>query len=1143
MCAFARRNALLLLLGALGLLGVVVAIALQEHSFPVARVEFRLLRPEAEQAAREYLAERGFDLSGYQSALSFEVDDSAKDYVEHKAGLAQLNRLAAGELSIWRWRVRFFRELQQEEFNVYLAPEGHIVGFSHHLPEAAPGASPEGEQAQTLAAYHLRATGRDLADYRLVSASSLRREARTDHTFTWESERFRLDQATYRVDVWTLGDQVGGYFEYLKVPEDWRRAQAMEANRGWLLASVGWLFTYGLALVMALVCLLRLRAGAVQWRFALSLAVMMLAIALAVGVNAFPLLLVGYPTTSTLAAYLLGQLQSQAAGLLPTGAAVVLAGVAGDWVYSNVFRQHLPPHVLFSRRGFRSAEFAVALLAGYAVAGIWLAYVTGFYSLASSWFGAWSPAELPYRDLMSTFLPGLYPLTVGFGAAVSEEFAFRLFAVPLLLWLAWGALARSRGLAARPGLLRLARAAAAVLAVVLPAFVWGSLHSTYPQQPFYIRAIEVGIIGCLEALLMFRFGILATITAHYAYNASVIGGLFLLSPNWYLRASAVVVIALPLAFLLPAALRRFRRLPLFANEDLVEPGPGAGETAPVAVRLAAGEGDWFPPRARLRELALAGVVCLALAAFWQVPRLGDGLQVALGREEAAARADAVLRELGLDPDGWHQVTGFHDWSLGNHVTYLLRRLGTTATNEFLQNEVPSYVWQTRYYRPLEREEISLRFDQTSRLHSLDHRLPEDAPGARLTREQAQSLAEGFARAHGQGEALRGELVTASSLERKARIDHTFEWETEDTRLGEATFRLRVGIEGDQVGEFSTYLKIPEAFDRQLAHQSEANVALDLLREGMESAVYFIAIVVFVLRFRRGLIDLRFAAGSAGLLAALSLLGTLNGLPTFWSGYWTTIEAEGFIVSRLVRLAREVGGEAAWYFVLFGVGESLFREQFPRLAPLGAQVRRALSGEGPASAIGVCALAMAPGLWLLLSVYRAAREAFAAGTLVAEGTVPAHLLNGLSPALEVARGNLHFALWVVLGALPTTLWLYGRLRRRWAVALIWAVALAILYAGRPEEWQRNLVELARWAALVGLVYLAASRYAGPNLLAYALALYTFLAARDAHFLLQQPQPYYVANGVVALALATLPALFFVWRGFASRSEERPAPVPT
>lgn len=1136
MHSFARRNAVLLLLALLGLLGLATGIVLQGHSFPVAQVEFHLLGPDAEKAAREYLQARGFDTTGYQAAVAFDVDDTAKGYVERQVGLAQLNRLAAGDLNVWRWRVRFFRELQEEEFSVYLSPNGRPVGFSHQLPEAAPGGQPEQARALANAGAFLRTTGRDPGDYALVTASAEQRPARTDFIFTWERKNFHVADASYRVDVWTQGDDIGGYFEYLKVPEAWQRAEAMEANRGGLLANLGWTLTYGLGLLMALVGLWRLRSGRVHWRFALSLAGVMVVIAVAVAINSFPLVLIDYPTTSSMSAYLLGRLQSQLLSLLPTGMAVVLAGVAGDWLYSQVLARRLAPHLLFSRRGLRSREFVTAVLAGYAVAGIWLGYVTGFYTVVSSWFHAWSPAELPYRDVMTTLLPALYPLTVGFGAAVSEEFAFRLFAVPLLLWLARRYVVRSAW-ARRSAAGRVVSALAVLGAIVVPAFVWGSLHSTYPQQPFFIRAVEVGIIGCLEALLMFRFGILATVTAHYTYNACVIGGLFLLSPDWYLRGSALFVVLLPLAVLLPAAAQRRARRPLYENSELAE---APVETTPVPFAQSSrtpGRALWLPGRRQLRELAVLGAVCAALALAWQVPRLGDGLRTDLDASQAAAAADSSLRQLGLDPGQWDSATSFGDWSVGNQTAYLLRRLGTTETNRFLQNDLPSYLWQTRYFRPEQKEEISVRFDQLGRLQGLEHTLAEDAPGAHLSQQQALALAEAFAHGQGKDQALRGELVTAASLERPARTDYSFEWETRDPRLGEATLRLRITIAGDQIGSYGTYLKVPEAFNRALASRSAADQALDLLRQGLQLAVFFGALALFALRYRRGQIDPRFAAASAGLMAGLSLLGTLNGLPTFWTGYWTTVDAPGYIGWRLVWLVQGIGGNFVWYLVLFGVGESLFRELFPDALPVGQQLCGLLNDGRPALAKGLSALAMAPALWLLLAAYRWAREAYAAQSLVAEATVPAGLLNTFAPALEVARANLSFSLWVVLGALPTTLWLYRRLQRRWAVALVWVFVLTLFYGGRPEEWRMWLVEGARWLLFVGLVYLAARRYLGENLGGYVLALYTLLAGRDALSLLQQDQRWYWLNGTIALALALAPGLLLILVSFVRQMATR------
>ncbi|MHB1417750.1 MAG: hypothetical protein ACYC1C_21080, partial [Chloroflexota bacterium] len=345
---FGKRNRLLLVLALLGLVGLVSALFLREYSFPVATVHFQVLRGDAENIARSYLSERGFDVSGYYIATAFEVDDSGKSYVEQQAGLAALNRLGEGDIAIWRWHVRFFRELQEEEFSVYITPNGHVTGFSQVLPESTPGANPTVDEARAQAEAFLAGLGGDTSTYRSISATKVERDARTDYVFTWEDSNFKLGDATYRTDVWTHGDQIGGYYQYLKVPEDWLRAEAVQANNGILLARFGWLLTYALGLAAALVCLFRVRAGRVGWRFAVILAGVMAVIAIAVGVNSFPLYMMGYPTTSTLASYLAGGLLSLATSLIPTGLAVVLAGIAGDWLYANLLRQRVPPRLLLS---------------------------------------------------------------------------------------------------------------------------------------------------------------------------------------------------------------------------------------------------------------------------------------------------------------------------------------------------------------------------------------------------------------------------------------------------------------------------------------------------------------------------------------------------------------------------------------------------------------------------------------------------------------------------------------------------------------------------------------------------------------------------------------------------------------------------
>src|ERR1700722_15988790 len=129
-----RNDAKVLLIWVLaGILGASVAYTFFFRAFPEASAEFKVPRPEALSAARQFAAAQGAQLDGYDSSIVFEVDDSAKTYLEREVGLQQANHMMANEIHIWYWQTRFFRPLQKEEFDVRVDSASGVIGYNHEL--------------------------------------------------------------------------------------------------------------------------------------------------------------------------------------------------------------------------------------------------------------------------------------------------------------------------------------------------------------------------------------------------------------------------------------------------------------------------------------------------------------------------------------------------------------------------------------------------------------------------------------------------------------------------------------------------------------------------------------------------------------------------------------------------------------------------------------------------------------------------------------------------------------------------------------------------------------------------------------------------------------------------------------------------
>ena len=314
-----------------------------------------------------------------------------------------------------------------------------------------------------------------------------------------------------------------------------------------------------------------------------------------------------------------------------TALTITLVLPAAEPLYRGSQPERLSFRRIFTLRGLRSKEFFSSSVVGLCLAAAHIGFLVAFY-LVATWLGAWAPQELNYSDSVNTLFPWISGFAIGLLASLNEEFTFRLFAIPFSC-----DFTRSRW-----------------IAVIVPAFLWSFLHSNYPQEPAYIRGIEIGIIGIAAGIVMLRWGILATLIWHYTVDALLVGLLLIRSNSLYFKISGAVVAAAALAPLAFACASYLTRGQFETDEDLLnrsEPDPEAdhaGEPATVLLETNASGYEALTPR----MIAFLGVCVLVGGALvWRLnpQSIGEYLKLSIHASSARAQADQSCASAALIP--------------------------------------------------------------------------------------------------------------------------------------------------------------------------------------------------------------------------------------------------------------------------------------------------------------------------------------------------------------------------------------------------------------------------------------------------------------------------------------------------------------
>ncbi|MBZ0270492.1 CPBP family intramembrane metalloprotease [bacterium] len=1061
------RRAIIAFLAA-GFAGFVAFLAYYNDAFPEASIDFRISREEAATRSRALLASLDFDLAGYRDVTTLAETRTDINYLERKLGLSKANELFRDTVSVWRWSTRFYRELEEVEYAVLWDISGKLAGLHRKLPEnEARPEIPEAVARRVAEEFLAGPAGVDLAQYELIERQEESQPNRLDRTLTWRRIGFDVDGAELRRSVTLQGDEIGHYDTRLKIPEAWSRERTALRKLRDTVNAINGLPILALSLAAVVFFVIALHRRRTHIRAALPIAVAVGLLVIAVQINALPLMLRGYPTTDSFLSFAFKTIAFMLLGGL--GAGIGTLGIVAVADAAGRFRPFGPAQRFdaLEPRLVRDPGVYRRVLCGYALAFVSLGYVTLFYVAGIRWFGAWTPVDIRFSETFSTWFPSLQALLVGVSAASGEEGLFRLFAIAFL-WRITG----------RPW-----------LSVLLPAIVWGFAHTSYPQEPVYIRGVELTLEGVLFGLVFLRFGIVTTLVSHCVFNTFVGVVPHFQSGDPRLIVFALLALAAPVGFVFAAdrAAIRYRRKRGAASTATPAPIPEMPD-ALASSPVSAATGVLSPGRT---VAALAVIAALAIAATTIIDPpdpFGAPPPVTMTPAEAEAISTRYLRDLGYNPEGFRSFTTFDDDRVGLPL-YAVAMLGPDdAADRFGAYYARAPQWRTQWYKFETIDRYSVTIADDGRLLRFDADLPEDAPGASIVRTDAIERAT---------DAMRrfdfladGDWVVEEVDEyaRPARLDFDVEWLDESFELAGLRREIEASVAGDRVaGLYPARYDVPDAWERE--RRMRADDPLHTVWSFAPIAGFLIIGLVVIVRLGRAVVrgqakraDLHFAIVCALLFGFVaSAAWTANKLPGFYDDYAQNTEepATQYVTRQIAIAAIGALGDTATIFIFAFLASLAIRtatgdESALRHVVLAdpdgvarpGSVLRALACGLLAFAIFMAAKYIEDDLHYLFVPTETVLSASASSLMTREVS---YLLNA---PLHAQHAFQYAAGWtVVVGSL----WPFFRTRRiGMSAAIVWALITAERGDTAGEDLFHVAMSLVQWIGIYVFVTVLARR---------------------------------------------------------------------
>lgn len=1083
------------------LLSLFVIVNYFYKAFPEASIEFKVNQKESRIIAESWLQRLSLNAEGFRHAAIFDHDDEAKTFLEKQLGAEQANNLMGSQVRLWRYSHRWYKPLQKEEYTLRISPKGEFLGFFHEVAEELEGAHLTADSARIASQAFLSQIARiDTASLEFVEHSQNERPKRMDHTFVWKRKGFDVQDATYRYRVQVQGAEIGAYSEFLHVPEKWSREYAKLRAKNETTGMAAGLLLLLTIIAMLVMFIVHIRHRDIRWKTAIVFGAVAVVLTLLSSLNTLPIDEYNFGTTDPYASLLTRTLIMDVLQALGTGLFIFFLTAAAEPLYRERY-PHMPSLTnIFRWRGLRTRHAFMAMVMGLGMMFFFGAYQIIFY-LVSKKFGGWAPQDIPYDNMLNTAFPWVFVVFMGFLPSVSEEFISRMFSIPFMekfVKIRW-------------------------LAIVIPAFIWGFGHANYPQQPFYIRGLEVGLAGVLIGIFMLRFGILATLIWHYLVDALYTAVLLFRSGNLYFILTAAVGCGVLLVPLIVAIVAYIRKGGFEPSDQLTNANEGVQrvEEAPAPATPEPASPDYTPVPLNRFAWGLLAALALCLLYFLPVQKAGDFVQFPTGPQEAEQKAVRFLQERGFSSEGFERVTFSSERFDAITSRYVLEKADISRLNQLYDKESKGSRWAVRLFKPLQKEEYRVYLDPRDlSLVSFSRSIDEEAAGATIPQDSARALAAAFALQQGVDVAAM-DLKEAQEEKRKNRTDHSFTWEAPEgdpRNIAELKYRCSMEVQGDQLSLFTTFPKVPETYLRDREKKTLANIVLIVLRILVIGGVIGLMIMQIVLRVRQGEIPWKKALVWALPFAVVMLADRMQQWHQLLANYPTSIAMSLYQTTSVIALViATIGFYIVAVFIL-----ALVFSLYPQASGLlRATHRRTWAFD--AVLAGVIAFLFQFGFRrlrdLLLSWF--SPHALISGLGLPENIdVPMPWLSALtggSSSMVIAAGLAGIVIYLLQHYVPKKVW-WGPL------ALLVVVAFVPTSVRTPGEF---LLHAVLWAVSMLWLVIMVLAFGRRNLWFYPLVFFMTLVLGDAITYIKQDRMALVTDGFVLIAITLIGTLWLLW----------------